>query len=395
MVTAATLTPGAGTAGGTRQTTDGRQAGQAAVAVTPFIRASQEHRESAGIDVSRALTTATQDLGAFPIPAYGYLRSLLLYVTATGGAGTSVTLNEDGPFNVLQNVIVQEPNGATIVQFNSGYDCYLANKYGGYRYCNDPRRGPAYTVAVGSNMNFTFIMRIPLEIDNRDALGSLPNQNAAATFVLRMTLAAVGTVFGGTLTTPPTVRIRVLAEEWDQPETASDGAPNQTTPPAMNTTQYWSVQQFPVNAGNLNIRLTRMGNYLRNLIFVYRATSDGTRGTADTQWPDPATLYWDTRPLDASIYRQQWQHTIYERYGYSNVAQGGGALASNTADSLDPGVFPYDFCHEFKGQVGFENRDLWLPTLGSTRLEIGGQWGVAGTLYVLTNDVSVAGNVWL
>lgn len=395
MVTAATLTPGAGTAGGTRQDTTGARTGQAAAAVTPFVRASQEHRESAGIDVTRALTTATQDLGAFSIPAYGYLRSLLLYITTTGGAGTAVTATEDAPFNVLQNVLVQEPNGATIVQFNSGYDLFLANKYGGYRYMNDPRRSPAFTLSVGAAANFSFVLRIPLEIDNRDALGSLPNQNAAAAFILRMTLAASATVFGGTVSTQPTVRIRVLAEEWDQPEPASDGAPNQTTPPAMNTTQYWSVQQFPVNAGNVNIRLTRMGNYIRNLIFVYRATSDGTRGTADANWPDPATLYWDTRPLDASIYRQQWQHTIFERYGYTNVAPGGGAAGNNSADALDPGVYPYDFAHEFKGQVGFENRDLWLPTLGSTRLEIGGTWGVAGTLYVLTNDVSVAGNVWL
>lgn len=391
---AATLT-GAGTAGGTAQGTGGNGNGNAAVAVTPFVRASQLHRESAGIDVTRQLTTATQDLGAFPIPAYGYLRSLLLYVTTSGGAGTSVTATEDAPFNVLQNVLLQEPNGATIAQFNSGFDLAMANKYGGYRYMNDPRSGPAYAVSVGSAANFSFIVRIPVEINTRDALGALPNQNAAATFILRITLAAVATVFGGTVSTAPTVRIRVVSEEWDQPEIASDGAPNQTTPPAMNTTQYWSVQQYPVNAGNLNIRLTRMGNYIRNLIFILRATSDGTRATGDTNWPDPATLYWDTRPLDASVYKGIWQAQIYERYGYTNVAPGGAAIANNAAGGLDAGVFPYDFAHEFKGQVGFENRDLWLPTLGSTRLEIGGSWGAAATLYVLTNDVSVAGNVFL
>lgn len=412
MPTPATMNAG-GTAGGTTQATQGRGAPANAMPTTPFVRASQLHRESAGVDVSRAMTTSLQDLGAFPIPAYGFLRSLVLLVTTTTGAGTGVTLAADGPFNALQNILLQEPNGATIVQFNSGYDLFLAQKYGGYRYSNDARSSPAYSVNIGSGMNFSFLLRIPLEINVRDALAALPNQNAAATFQLRLSLAAVGTVFAGTLTTPPTVRIRVFAEEWDQPELSSEGAQNQTTPPAMNTTQFWSVQQFAVNAGSLNVRLTRMGNYLRMLIFLFRDGS-GVRpvganafvpgsttvqaGPGATQyWPNPITLYWDTRPQDL-IETYNLAQQIYERYGYGGQFGTIGATAAPALDSpggLDSGVFPYDFAHEFKGQVGFELRDLWLPTLGSTRLEIGGTWGAAGTLYVLTNDVAVAGNVFL
>lgn len=392
MPTGATLQNTA-TAGGTSQGTGG--SGSQVAASVPFIRASQEHRESAGIDVSRAMITADQDLGAFPIPAYGYLRSLILLVTTSGGAGTSVTLAADGPFNALKNIFLQEPNGAVIAQFNTGYDLFLVNKYGGYRYAQDARQSPEYSVSVGAAMNFSFLLRIPVELRNRDALGALPNQNAAAAFQLRMTLAAVGTVFAGTLTTPPTVRIRVYNEEWDQPETATEGVANQTTPPAMNTTQYWSVQSYPLNAGLNTIRLSRMGNYIRNLIFIYRDGS-GVRSinqTSSANWPNPLTVYWDTRPQDL-IEVNNWMRQVYERYGYSTIAPGGGAIALDAAGGLDQGVMPYDFCHEFKGQVGFENNDLWLPTLGSTRLEVGGTFGVAGTLYVLTNDVSIAGNVF-
>lgn len=392
MPTPATLTQG-GTAGGTAQKTAGNGAQNNAALSVPFIRASQLHRESAGIDVTRAMTTADQDLGSFPIPAYGYLRSVAILVTTTLGAGTSVVALEDAPFSALKNIFLAEPNGATLSQFNSGYDLFLAMKYGGYRYCSDPRSSPVYSLAVGAAMNFTFLLRIPVELNVRDALGSLPNQNAAAPFILRMTLAAVGSVFSGTLTTPPTVRIRVYSEEWDQPEMSTEGRMNQTTPPAMNTTQFWSVQQFPVNAGNLNIRLTRMGNFIRNLIFIYRATSDGTRNTADVQWPNPATLYWDTRPIDL-IEQNNWQQQIYERYGFGGV-YGATVPAKEAPMGLDKSVYPYDFCSEFNGHPGFENRDLWLPTIGSTRFEIGGSWGVAGTLYVLTNDVSIAGNVFL
>lgn len=389
MPTPATMTPG-GTAGGTAQKGGPNQS--APPVATPFIRATQLHRESAGIDITRVLTTATQDLGAFSIPAYGYLRSVVLLVQGTGGAGTAVTATEDAPWNVLQNVLFQEPNGATIQQFNSGYDLFLVNKYGGYRFMNDPKASPVYSLAVGTAANFSFLVRIPVELNLRDALGALPNQNAAAPFQLRLSLAPIATVFGGTVSTAPSVRIRAYAEEFDQPELSTEGVVNQTTPPAMNTTQYWSVQQYPVNAGNMSIRLTRMGNFVRNLIFIFR-TAAGSRSGADASFPDPATLYWDTRPVDL-IERNAWLQQIYERYGYGAVI-GSGATAAESPQGRDLGVFPYDFCHEFQGKVGNENRDLWLPTIGSTRLELGGTWGVAGTLYVLTNDVSIAGNVFL
>ena len=382
------------TSGGTAQTTRGSTAQAAPIAVVPFIRASQEHREAA-VDVSRQATLSDQDMGAFPIPAYGYLRSLIILVQATGGVySVAGTVAADSPFSAIKNITLSEPNGAVIYQANSGYDAMLIMKYGGYRYCQDPRISPAF-VASSTAGNFAFLLRVPLEINLRDSLGSLPNQNAAATFILRMTLAgSASVVTGGTITTQPTVRVRVWNEEWDQPELAGEAGQNQTTPPAMNTTQYWSVQQYPLSAGTINVRLTRMGNYIRNLIFMYRDASGVRVSQIAANWPNPATLYWDTRPQDV-LEINNWMQQVYERYSYSTWSPGGTAIPFDAAGGLDTGIMPYDFAHEFNGQVGRENRDLWLPTLGSTRLELGGTWGTAGTLYVLTNDVSVAGDVFL
>lgn len=383
-----------GTAGGTSQTTQNPSQGQAPAALVPFIRASQEHRESA-VDISKVQTVADQDLGTFPIPAYGFLRSLVVLVQATGGTVSGTTVTADAPFGAIKNISVSEPNGAQICVFNTGWDLAMVNKYGGYRYCQDPRSYHAYAINGAASAVYSFLLRIPIEINLRDALGSLPNQNSAAQFILRMTLAAYTAIAtGGTVTTGPTVRIRVWNEEWDQPELTGEAGANQTTPPAMNTTQYWSVQQFAVPAGAANVRLTRMGNYLRNLILIYRDVSNNRVSQFGANWPDPLTLYWDTRPQDVlaqEIFAQQ----IYERYTYRSFTDGGGAIALDTNGGYDTGVMPYDFAHELTGQVGRENRDLWLPTLGSTRLEFGGTWGVAGTLYVYTNDVSVAGDVFL
>ncbi|MGE3429256.1 MAG: hypothetical protein AB7I44_21115 [Hyphomicrobiaceae bacterium] len=366
----------------------------------PFVRASAEHSEPVGYDVSTVMTTSVQTLPDITVPAYGFLRSILLVVTSTAGTGaTSATALEDNPFNALQNIVLQEPNGAQICSFPSGYDLYLANKFGGYRYSNDARNSPNYSVTLGSSAGFSFVLRIPVEVCNRDALGSLPNQNSGAQFRVKLNLNNIASVFGGTVPNGPTVRIRAYMEAWDQPEDSTDGVSNQTTPPAVNTTQYWSRQDFPVNAGTANIRLTRMGNYLRNLIFVYRnAAGSRSSSSQDAQFPDPATLYYDTRPLD-TLSRAQWLERQMERYGYvaalgrTNSAAG-TAIAADSGNGRDNSVWPYDFCHEFDGSVGMENRSLWLPTWSSTRFEVGGAWGASGTLTVLTNDVTIADNVW-
>lgn len=377
------------TAGGTKQGGNGQQ--RAVVAMVPFIRASSEHREPTGLDISRALVaTGSQNLGNFDVPAYGYVRSLVIVVTATGGVAG--VLAEDGPWNVLRDIALTEPNGAVIAQFNSGYEMYLANKWGGYRNAigADPKSSPAYASTTGGN--FSFVLRVPIEVSARDGLGSLPNQNAAATFKLRMNLASSAAsadgLVGTAYTTQPIVRVQAYLEAWDQPEASMAGAANQVTPPAMNTTQFWSSQIYAVNAGENTVRLTRVGNYVRNLIFIHRRASS-TRLNGQADFPDPARLYLDTRPTDM-VSKLLWLNTMYERSGF-----GARAIAAEAPGGLDNGVFVYDYTHEFSGTLGGENRDLWLPTLGSTRLELQGSFAQAGTLTVLTNDVAIAGNVFM
>jgi len=398
MPTAATVQ----TAGGTQQGTGARSGknGQQVMPLVPFVRASMEHREPCGIDVSRLLlASGGQDLGVFDIPAYGYIRSIVLVVTGTAAAGTP-TFNEDFPFSVLRDVALTEPNGAVIAQFNSGHDLFLANKWGGYANAAGADARLAPTTSTDATGNFSFVLRIPIELSGRDGLGALPNQNAAATFKLRMSLAsgaANGPVYGATApTTQPMVRVQVYLEAWDQPEVSVAGMTNQVTPPAMNTTQFWSTQIFNVSAGMQTIRLTRVGNYIRNIIFICRGSA-GTRAVGQTNWPDPVWLYLDARPVD-TVSKLLLTEQMYRRSGFGGRTQGGvltSALAPDVAGGLDNGVFVVDNTHEFDQSLGQENRDLWLPTLGSTRLEVQGNFAAAGTLTVLTNDVAIAGPVFL
>ena len=392
MPTAATQSPS-----GNAQKREGK-ADQKVLPTVPFIRASAKHREPTGNDVSRILTTSDQDLGVMDIPAYGYVRNIVVLVTASGGTGGSpaATLTQNGILAALKNIYLTEPNGAVIAQYDTAYELYLANKFGGYNNAigADPKSSPVYSNAGATFAGFSFLLRIPVELNMRDGLGSLPNQNAAATFKLRMTLGKVADIAGGTLpTTLPTVRVRVGLEAWDQPEIQSAGHTNQVTPPAMNTTQFWSSQSYTVNSGNNTIRLTRVGNYIRNLIMVLE--SSATRAAGETVWTnaDPVYFYLDTRPLDI-IEPNAWKEQMYNRSSYGG-SLGATVPAADAPRGLENGVRVYDFMHEFDGTYGHENRDLWLPTLGSTRLELQFNASAAGTLKVLTNDVAIAGNVFI
>lgn len=399
MPTAATVQT-AGSQQNTGANARGGKGNAQVMPLVPFIRASMEHREPCGIDVTRTLLpSGPQDLGVFDIPAYGYIRNIVLVVTGSGAGGTP-TFHEDFPFSAITNIALTEPNGAVIAQFNSGYDLYLANKWGGYAniIAGDPRLSPTTTTAATGG--FAFVLRIPIEISGRDGLGCLPNQNAAATFKLRMTLAtgAVnGGVYGATApTTQPNVRVQVYIEAWDQPEVSVAGMTNQVTPPAMNTTQFWSAQMFNVNAGQQTVRFTRMGNYIRNMLCILRNTSTGRVG-GQADWPDPMQVFLDARPTDTAS-KTLMTEQMWRRSGYGSRAPAGvltATLANDSAGGLDNGVFVYDFTHEFDQSLGQENRDLWLPTLGSTRVELQGVFGNAGTLTVLTNDVAIAGPVFL
>lgn len=355
--------------------------------VVPFVRASFENRQECGWQQSKVLTAATQVLQTLNVPAYGYLRTLVLTVSATGAGGaTAGVLAADGPWNVLQDISLTEPNGAPIYQVSDGFSAYLIQKWGAYRGrgIDDPKDSTYYSADAAGN--FTFTLRIPVEIVPREALGALPNQNDTASFKFKCSLAPSGTLYSTLPTNLPTITVTAYMETWDQPAQDVAGMTNALTPPAMNTTQFWSESIFNVGSGQQQIKLDRLGNYLRNLIFVVRDTGNNTRATGDTNFPDPITFYLDARPMD-ELPKGIWKEQMYKR----------GLLKSTTEEAAsgpNNGVFVYDFTHDFDGVLGNELRNRWLGTLGSERLEWRGSFGAASTVHVLTNDVAIAGSVW-
>jgi hypothetical protein len=268
------------------------------------------------------------------------------------------------------------------VNGTGGYSTYLIDKYGGYNgtgVSGDPKQWTGYSAAAATS---TFFLEIPLELNVRDAIASLPNQNSSAAFQVRIGVNTLAGAFGGTPPTAGTLRIQAWDAEWDQPASNTLGMPNETAPPALNTTQFWSQQSYVYNAAAQTIRFTRVGNYIRNMILVFRDSS-GVRDA--TAIPTQTTFYLDTQPIDI-VDSSIWKVRMSQRGGYTGTLDVAGAQ--------DTGVWVYDFSHDWNGRYGFETRNQWLPTLTTTRFEIQGTFGAAGTLTVLTNDVIISDNVF-
>jgi hypothetical protein len=376
----------------------GAPAAPQAASVVPFVRGSGKGKYKFFSKSGLTLTTASQDLGPIDIKAYDYMRSLLVTVTTTLAGGATGTAQADSPFNIFTNMAVKQPNGQTMYQVSTGYNAAMIQKYGFYRGFGDPRADPAYFV---NGSWASFAVRIPFELDLRDALGALPNKDAAAPFSLELTLNTLSNVFGANQGTSPTLTVEAWLEAYDQPPTTLNGQMVQTTPPNMNTLQRWTEQNITMSTGQFDARVRKLGNYLRMLLPVMRNSSNvriglATAGTAaslaSTNWADPVQIVLDEDVKD-NISGADWQRRIWEVWGYggtfpgtattvaAGVATAGAASGAtpttgeDAAGGLDTGVFPIQYCVDQRDLT--ENTNFYLPTIESEDYLLRGSWGSA------------------
>ena len=386
----------------------GQAKAAAPASVVPFVRGSGLGRYKFFSQAGITLTTATQDLGPIDVKAYDFMRSILITVKATAAGTSSGAISSpapDGPFNFFTNIMVKQPNGQTMYQVSSGHHAAMIHKYGGYAGYNDPRSYPDFSFSSGSSseaQTLAFAFRIPFELNIRDALGSLPNKNAAAPFELDLTLNTLTNVWPGYVAgTSATFTVEAFLEAWDQPPTTLGGAPCQTVPPNVNTLQRWTEQNITLSTGQFDARVRKLGNYIRQFIFIAK-TSSSVRQES-TYWPDPIQIVLDEDVKD-NISLAQWKRDIYEIWGYGKGIEV-AALPASTADytktiadgvgGLDLAVYPKSYANEFIGQHGHETGDLYLPTIESEDWLLRGSWGAsASKLVCLVCEVLPQGNIF-
>jgi len=348
----------------------------APIAANVFVRAARETRLPFADDTTQIGSSSVQK-GPFDVTPIGFLRHLVIDVETDGtGAGGSAVADEDAPWNVLQDVKLNDTTGAPLLGPLSGYHLYLINKWGAYVHgVYDPALYPSYS-AMDANGEFKFKLRVPVEITSRDGLGSMPNLNSASTWKFSYNVASEGLVYSTPpVTTTPAVRVKVSIEAWSQPgPTDAFGTPNMTNPPLVGTTQYWTSQPINVSAGEQRLQFQKIGNHVRNMILVYRDDAAGAdRNSAE--FPDELRLEFDNIVMDTWS-KRLWADQMYERFG--QVA--------------DTGVYVLDYTHDADGTPGNENRHGWVKTTNGSKFQLIGNFtGTGGVLTVLTNDIAVRG----
>jgi len=308
--------------------------------------------------------------------------------TAVNTTASTAAFVEDGPFSVLDTVQFSDTNNKPILGPFTGHDLYIINKYGGYGFNDDAKdNASVYSVTTGtgtSGGSFTFVVRVPIEIVHRDALGALLNKSASAVFKLDLTLARLADVYSDDPTTSATVRTRIQQYGWmDSDLKDIKGNPSSPNPPALNTIQYWDKQSFTLNAGTIAQRMNTFSGLLRNLIFeLSDANSSRTAGDAD--FPDPFVLQVD-KSIPINRLRLIWRHMIGEYFGYK--------AAVETAGGRDYGTYPEPYNLDFGLKPGAENRFGYLAVTAATTLMLKGTIGGSGahSLVALVNYVNPAG----
>jgi hypothetical protein len=353
--------------------------------LVPFGRAAKRHAEQGVTQTVNpwAGTTSTQE--QFLVPSYGYLVGVYLTIQALGGAGAA-TAAADSPWSILTNLLFADVNGTPIVNLD-GYAAYCMRLYGGYRLFRPDLPGQTNLFAVGqaatnfapaifqntiaANGNF----RIPFEIFNefsRDGLGVLPNMDASAAYKLTITIGAESAVYSvNPATTQPTLSNILEALMRGRPaQVDAYGNEQEQQPPSPGTVQYWTSQTFPVTAGSNTLILSRVGNLIRNHILIFRDAT-GTRALGETTvMPTVLEFDWDAGQryiLNVTTFRQ----VAFELNGFD--APQGVVPIQNTTDPNGVAIAEYG--------------DEWMPTVGSTKLQLRFTAGAAGSCQVITNDI--------
>lgn len=357
----------------------------APVQMRPFVAGTRYTDENV-YDQTVTIGGSAVDYPALEINPNGFLAGLFMLVECTASSTTAsvAATVSDSPWSSLDTVTLNDVNNQPLVGPMGGYDIKTLNKYGGYAFQDDPQQSPIFSAATtgtgATAGSFTYALYVPVEITHRDAVGSLPNKNAASTFRLTARAAATSAIYSTAPDGAITQRLRVTQVGWQDPDQVDlRGNPVAQNPPAVQSTQYWSKQTYVLSGGAINQRLQNIDGLLRNLVFIAR-DENNNRFNADSEFPDPFTLQYETAIIVNRL-RTLWRHYIARDFGYS--------AAVAVTNGRDYGVYPLPFTKDFGLKPGDESKLGYLPVSAATNLVISGTIGGSGAnnYTVLVNRV--------
>lgn len=355
------------------------------VAVTPFTRAALP-KSMFGFTYQVPMGVNPQPVNPQPVPPAGFVRWIELTISAvTTGNAAAVAFAADGPFSVLGQIYLSTSGGDNLIQPITGYQLYLFNKYGVF--AEDPwdaKLDYNFTAVTGAGANggsFSFSLRLPIEVDSRDAYCAIPNSAANREYIVGLNHAAASSVYAVPPTTLPVVTVTAVTEFWSTPQAATaGGVPQETQPRGTGALSLIKQQPYSVGAGggDRTVKFQNVGNIMRGGLLILRNAA-GARVEADF----PQTIQW---LLNNDLWRYQDKGLVR-----NEIAQGYNLRAGlDQPGGQDAGVFPFfHTLNNLRGSVQADApRDNWLPLLDAALLQIRGFFGPnAATLEILTNEI--------
>jgi hypothetical protein len=302
----------------------------------------------------------------------GFLSGVRVEFRSVNGAGgTGVTA--DNPWNLFNNIELDNIDGANIVYPMQGYSQYIGQFF--FR----PWSGdPAKRFDFAQSVNPSGSLLIQPEI--RGTAGVLANTDARSQYKVAYTVATSATIATG-LTTPPTVTVNLYLETWAQPDKADlHGNAQESVPPGLNIQTLRRHQVGALNgAGAANtIQLANTGNELRGVLMLTR-DSAGARIDALS---DPIRWRLDTRAMG-----------VFSPNELTNLMNDTYDMLQNGTSTRPAGVYMWQ---RFRDPGDFQGQ-AWLTTTNATYLifESTTAAGVAspGTWEVITDEVIPVGPV--
>lgn len=368
------------------------QKGQAQVRPRSFLIGTQTVYEGGDYDQTSTSLTG-QAFQPWSLQATGWLAELVFLITGTFTSAGTPTLTADAPFILFSNIELDDVNNEAVFGPFDGYTWFLANKYGGYYDYDDPSTASAYSVVLGTTSTIQFVMRLPLEIVNRDPIGPVASVNNTAALTLKITLNALSNVFATNVPTASSVRVRGTQRFYWEPKKADkQGRPIQGSPPAAGTTQYWTQGSVPIAAaGTINQQLiTGLGYPFRQYIFLYRDSS-GSRANGETNWPDPLIgLKFEANMLLTQFNKAVWQEVMSQMWDYPAATM--DVRGAGSVPGKENGVYMLNWNADFyQHSPGSETRRSYLVTSPGSNFIFNGAMGAAGNLYTIVNYVAPGG----
>lgn len=370
----------------------------AAPTAIPFTRASTLATMR---DATRVYTPGQQD--QVQLQTNAFLECVIMDVSLTTAANAAVVAYAaDSPWQVIQQIRLDDPAGQSIIAPISGYQLYLLNKYLPDVECEfDPKRDPNYYAtagAVGTGGSFGFRLVIPVEHRRRDALGALNNSAANQRYLITINIIPA---FATLYTTGPTtgasnMSVQFYQEYWTSPPasiTTSQGqSQTQTTPTGLGTVGFVRFERHNEvsGGGSPQIQMNNVGDYISSVIFILRDTAgardifQGPQSATNANWPSEfdwwvndfqvhALSMYGTAPIAAAT----GQGGVWGRNQARFLASLSGVGAVETAGGLDNGVMSlFQLWSLFDEGSNYGPANQYLPTDATTKLQIrGSTWG--------------------